>query len=177
MSLLKPLVIFDRDGTIIEHVHHLHRKQDVKIVAGAITSLQRLKDQGFAFGIATNQSVISLGLATHEEVDRINTFISQLFEASGIYFDFIRVCPHQKSSHCLCRKPKTGMVEDIHIDLHYNLKESYMVGDSLSDAQFGQELGLNSILIGKKDSGWEPKFLRVDSILDVSEVIIQNRLH
>ena len=58
-----PFVIFDRDGTLIEHIHYLVDPNLVKFKKDIVPSLISLKNTGFKFGIITNQSVIGRGLA------------------------------------------------------------------------------------------------------------------
>ena len=63
-----PFVIFDRDGTLIKHVHYLSDPDGVELTPNLISGLLLLKNNGFKFGIVTNQSIINRGLATTQEV-------------------------------------------------------------------------------------------------------------
>ena len=69
---MKAYVIFDRDGTIIDHVHHLKDPELVRIKLDLVESLSKLRKAGFGFGMVTNQSIIGRGIATHQEVNAIN---------------------------------------------------------------------------------------------------------
>jgi D-glycero-D-manno-heptose 1,7-bisphosphate phosphatase len=71
-----PFVIFDRDGTFIEHVHYLAYPNLVKFKEGIIPSLISLQNNGFKFGIITNQSIIGRGLADYQTVNKINNKIT-----------------------------------------------------------------------------------------------------
>ncbi len=65
-------VLFDRDGTLIEHVHHLIDPELVKLKSDLQSSLQILEKAGYRFGIITNQSVIGRGLASISEIQEVN---------------------------------------------------------------------------------------------------------
>ena len=145
---MRNLILFDRDGTLIEHVHHLNRISQIKFICGVEEALMQLKEAKFHFAIATNQSVVERGLCNQKELVRINQYVADHFKKFGIEFDFIRFCPHMENSCCDCRKPKIGMVQDLVNPKTYHLPSSFMVGDSYSDVEFGQRLGLRTVLIG-----------------------------
>ena len=54
-------VIFDRDGTLINHVHHLVNPELVQPTSDLGQALQLLQNNDFKFGIISNQSVIGRG--------------------------------------------------------------------------------------------------------------------
>ena len=148
----RKFLILDRDGTLIEHVHHLSDIDQVFIIEDSILGCVEFKKQGFEFGIITNQSVIGLGMAKKEKVDEINSLIQDKFREHDLEFKFVYVCPHTSSDMCHCRKPATllGLVaiKNFNIDLN----SSFMVGDSDSDMVFGYNLGMKTIFIGNNKS-------------------------
>ena len=75
----KAFVIFDRDGTLIEHVHHLTDPDLVQFKPDLQTSLQMLEKAGYRFGIITNQSVVGRGLATISDIQKVNKRIFRLW--------------------------------------------------------------------------------------------------
>ena len=54
-------VFLDRDGTLIELVHHLTDPADVRLIPGAGAALRRLRAAGRRVVVVTNQSVIGRG--------------------------------------------------------------------------------------------------------------------
>jgi D-glycero-D-manno-heptose 1,7-bisphosphate phosphatase len=140
-------LILDRDGTIIRLVHHLKDPKLVEFIPGVANALEMLKGLGFRFGIISNQSVIGRGKASIEEVKAVNLRITNYFEKIGIEFDFVLFCPHKPEANCLCRKPNTLLGETAIEEFSIDPGKSYMVGDAISDIEFGSRLGLKSILI------------------------------
>ena len=102
-------VLFDRDGTLIKHVHYLIDPSKVELLANSALGLKMLKNFGFRFGIITNQSVINRGLATEDQVNAVNNRVIELFQFEGIDFDFILYCPHTPDEVCDCRKPAVAL--------------------------------------------------------------------
>jgi histidinol-phosphate phosphatase family protein len=147
--VVKSYVVFDRDGILIESVHHLIDLQDVKIIPEAENALQSFKSLGFGFGMISNQSVIGRGLASFETVNQINLFISNYFKNIGIIFDFILICPHSPNDNCQCRKPKTGLGRLAEDKFGLVPQSTYYIGDSESDMEFAHNLGWKGVLISK----------------------------
>ena len=63
-------VFLDRDGTIIEEKHYLHRPEQVVIFPGAGSALARLQKAGFKLFIVSNQSGVGRGYFTEADVLR-----------------------------------------------------------------------------------------------------------
>jgi len=140
--------IFDRDGTIIEHVPYLTNISQVKIVPGVFETLEGLCSRGYHLGIATNQSVIGKNLSSLSEVEEINhEIVTEIETCSGVKVDFVKLCPHLVEDMCICRKPKPGLIIKEIEKFDIDCANSYMIGDSFSDVEFGRNLGMRTILI------------------------------
>lgn len=163
--MARPFVIFDRDGTLIRHVHYLADPNMVELQPGLIPGLKLLEDHGFDFGMVTNQSIISRGLATPEQVDAVNTRVLELLEQEGIKFQFVLLCPHTPEDSCNCRKPAIGLGQ-IAIQKHkLDPSSSFMLGDQPSDVIFGHALGCRSIQIGDEKSPYSEADFHADNVL------------
>jgi len=97
--------------------------------------------------VVTNQQGIAKGIMTEEDLHQLhNQMISQIESVSGkivkIYY-----CPHLASEHCTCRKPKTGMIQQAMQDFDIRLSSSYLVGDSDTDIQAGDAMGLHTVKV------------------------------
>ena len=86
-------VIFDRDGTLIEHVHQLVDPSVVKLKLELVSALFKLFKYGFRFGIRTNQSIFAQRIATSFEADQINKIIKS---SSKYAFNLILRKPDMK---------------------------------------------------------------------------------
>lgn len=142
-----PFVIFDRDGTLIEHVPHLVEPGKVQFKPDLIAGITKLRDSGFHFGMVTNQSVIGRGLATFEGVAEINSLILDYLAINGIHFDFVLVCPHRPNEGCNCRKPNIGLGLEAIQNFDLLPSASYIVGDQETDLIFGINLGCRVVQV------------------------------
>lgn len=140
-------VIFDRDGTLIDHVHYLIDIDKVKFKTDAVVALLQLKKFGFKFGVISNQSVIGRGIASATQIQEINSFIENYFLRFNISFEFFWMCPHSPEQNCECRKPKIALGVKAINDFNIAPQESFFIGDQESDVNFSNRLGLKSIQI------------------------------
>ena len=138
-------VIFDRDGTLIDHVHHLVDSELVQIKEDLVKALQLLQNYDLKFGVISNQSVVGRGLATYLDVESINSKIIEFLKPLGIVIDFVFFCPHVPDAGCSCRKPHIGLGERAIDERHLDPSVSFMVGDQESDMIFGRNLGCKTI--------------------------------
>jgi HAD superfamily hydrolase (TIGR01662 family) len=169
---LNKYIIFDRDGTLIDHVHHLVDPERVKLRPHTGEGLRELANSGYRFGVVTNQSVIERGMSTQSGVAAVNNRMINLLEKDRISFDFIYICPHLATSFCNCRKPKTALGDQAVRDFEIDVNQSYMVGDQITDIEFGANLGLSTILIGSIGiTKCNPDFQAKD-ILEASQQIL-----
>ncbi|MCX8027622.1 MAG: lipopolysaccharide heptosyltransferase II [Thermodesulfovibrionales bacterium] len=144
---LKPrhkAVFFDRDGTLCEDAHYLSKWDDFKPYN--LSDLQKLKDAGYLLIGITNQSGISRGIVKEDFVKEVNNYFIQQHKFDAFYY-----CPHMPDSYCRCRKPEPGLLLQARLDFGIDLKQSYFVGDKVSDILSGESVGAKGILIGKDD--------------------------
>lgn len=168
---MKKYIFFDRDGTLIEHVHHLVDIDQVVIIKEAGPTLRFLKNMGYSFGIITNQSVVGLGLTKKKTVDDINRKICSFFEKYNVYFDLVKVCYHSKNDGCPCRKPAIGLLD---LELKLNLidrQHSFMVGDQETDVIFGKNIGVRTIRISTNETMTTEADFLVKNLESIPKVI------
>ena len=152
-------MFLDRDGTIIEHVHHLSRKEDVRLIPGAADAIERLRIVGYAIVVVTNQSVVGRGKITEVELDEIHKTMCDQLEAAGTSVDGIYWCSHVPATKDLTaiehpdRKPGTGMFERAAKELDLDVAGSWMIGDSLSDTQAGRNAGCRGTFLVRTGFG------------------------
>lgn len=135
-------VFLDRDGTINIDSGYITSPSELFLIPGAGKAIGDLKRAGLAVVIVSNQSAVGRGLTTEEKVDQTNEQLRALLlaEDGGAAIDLILYCPHHPDEQCSCRKPLTGMVDQSPIAGKFSPESSWMVGDKLSDIDFGLAL-------------------------------------
>jgi len=66
---------------------------------------------------------------------------------AGGRIDAIFFCPHAADANCDCRKPKSGMIEEIAARYNMSLEGVPAIGDYLRDLEATARLGAQPILV------------------------------
>ena len=120
---------------------------DFRVLPGVPEAIARLNQAGLRVIVVSNQRGIALGLYTAADVAAIHDNLQGVLEAHGAHVDAFYVCPHNKEQ-CNCRKPLPGMFEQARRAFpDITASTSAMVGDSLSDIEFGKRLGMRTLFI------------------------------
>ena len=142
------LVILDRDGVInIDSVNFIKNPNEWIALPGSLEAIALLNQSGFRVALATNQSGVGRGLYDMATLNSIHDKMHKALAQVGGRIDALFYCPHTADDNCSCRKPKTGMIEDIARRFSVDLREVYAVGDSLRDLQAFHDAGCKPILV------------------------------
>ena len=143
-------LFLDRDGTINkllvdDYVKTWDEFQFIDGVLDAIPIFNKIFGQTL---IATNQQGIGKKIMTEDALRKIHVQMLDEIMLDGGYIDEIYYCPGLAADQPECRKPEIGMAIQAMKDFpEINLRKSIMVGDTLSDMQFGKNAGMKTILI------------------------------
>ena len=135
--------------------------------------------------LVTNQSGIALGRFREKDFFKYRKNFLIHLEKNGIYLTDFVYCPHHPdgaiarySRQCKCRKPHSGMIDDLIKTYKINRETSWMIGDILDDAEAGIRANLNTIMV---DNGTEnewyvndlrrPEFI-VNNFVEATKVIV-----
>lgn len=142
------LVILDRDGVInFDSAQFIKSPEEWIPIPGSLEAIAMLNQAGFRVALATNQSGIERGLFDMATLNAIHDKMHRALAQYGGRIDALFYCPHTADSHCNCRKPKSGMLEEISRRFSTDLDGVPSVGDSLRDLQAGLALGAQPILV------------------------------
>ncbi|MDO9537829.1 MAG: HAD family hydrolase [Thermoplasmata archaeon] len=147
-------VFLDRDGVInrLNIGSYVTSWDKFEFLKGAKQAIARLSNSEYLIFIITNQSAINRGLLTPEGLEVIhNNMLFEIEEASG-KVEKIYHCPHRPDEKCKCRKPETGLFEQVSKDYDIDFPNSWFVGDFESDREVAEKVGLKFIL-AKDDDG------------------------
>ena len=144
-----PGLLLDRDGVLVEEVHYLHRREDVRLAPGAVALLHWAKGQGLPVAVVTNQAGIARGLFGWDEFLAVEDEIARQLAAEGVALDLTLACPFHpdhtrdwSKAHAYWRKPGPGMLLQAGQMLNLDLSKSWMVGDNESDIAAAKAAGL-----------------------------------
>lgn len=142
------IIVLDRDGVINQDSSdYIKSAEEFIPIKGSINAIVRLSEAGFKVVVATNQSGLSRKYFDDDQLSEIHHLLCSMVEQAGGFIDGIFYCPHHPNEGCSCRKPKTGLLEQIENELSCKLYGSYFVGDSLKDIQAALAFGCKPILV------------------------------
>ena len=174
-------VLLDRDGTLIVYRPYLARVDQVELVPGVAEGLRGLAGLGLGLAVLTNQSGISRGYFSRDEVDRIHGRIREELAEAGVVIEDFYLCPHVPEDRCGCRKPQPGLALRAARDLRFDLQQSFVIGDNACDVELGINVGATTFRLDnqfsvdeREPSGHRPDFVIGD--LREAAAIIAERL-
>jgi len=143
-------VFLDRDGVLNQKMpegEYVRSLTDFRLLPRVPEAIALLNRAGLRTIVVTNQRGIALGLYTAADVKAIHAGLESLLAMHGARIDAFYMCPHGKHE-CNCRKPLTGLYDQARADFpEISADTSVMIGDSLSDIEFGRRLGMMTIFI------------------------------
>ena len=150
----KKLLIIDRDGTIIEEPpvdFQVDSLEKLQFVPGAITSLSSLArlDDEYLFVLATNQDGLGTFSFPEETFYPAHNKMLKTLEGEGFTFDRQLIDRSKPEDNSPCRKPSTGMFDEFIGNDDYDLDNSIVIGDRVTDVQLAANLGCKSILFDR----------------------------
>jgi histidinol-phosphate phosphatase family protein len=176
-----PAVFLDRDGTIIEDLGYIKDPSDIVFYPSSVKALSILQKHYLLF-IITNQSGISKGLTTSDEVDKVNNSLVSRLKAKSVVIKDLFYCPHRSEDNCDCKKPKPYFIKKASEIYNLNLPDSFIIGDHPSDVLCGLNAGVKPIYVltghGTKHMNELANDIKIcESILDAAQYIekIRNR--
>lgn len=143
-------VFLDRDGVVNEKMpegRYVTSWSEFQVLPGVVEAIRLLNEAGLRVVVISNQRGVALGLYTVEDVRAVHAEFQRMLEAFGAHVDGFYFCPHDKGQ-CICRKPLPGLFEQAAADFPGTTgPQSVMIGDSLSDIEFGRRLHMTTVFI------------------------------
>ena len=143
-------LFLDRDGIINERIMggYVTIPSAFKIIPECLELFKWAKEHGYLTVIVTNQQGIGKGLMTEQDLAKVHAYMCSILAEHGFTPDAIEYCPDLDGTNSPRRKPAPGMLIDAAKKLDIDLSSSWMIGDSISDAQAGKHAGTKTILVG-----------------------------
>lgn len=151
---LKKALFIDRDGTIIvEPASDLQvdSLEKLEFLPGAISALKALRTLDFEFVMATNQDGLGTESFPEDTFWPAHNKMLRTLKGEGVVFDDQLIDRSFESENKPTRKPGTAMFGK-YTDGSYDLAESYVIGDRITDVKLAKNLGAKAILIAGEDS-------------------------
>jgi D-glycero-D-manno-heptose 1,7-bisphosphate phosphatase len=162
-------VFLDRDGVLNRLVYQRRAgiidspftARQFKLLPGAAAAVKKLNRLGLKTVVVSNQPGIAKGNFTSAMLDEMTRKMERDLGRQGARLDGIYYCLHHPQAasiryrkRCRCRKPKPGLLRIAAKALNIDLRQSFMVGDNLTDVEAGKAAGCTTIFMGDWKCDW-----------------------
>lgn len=154
---IRPCFFLDRDGVINEEKNYVHKKKDFIWRKNIFKAVKLLNDNGYQVFVITNQAGIGKGIYTEKQFHILNDWMLNEFIKKGSFIDQVYYCPFHPQAKIKrfrkktnLRKPGNGMILKAFKEWSITRKNSFLIGDSLSDIHAGKKTMISSHLV-KRD--------------------------
>lgn len=172
-------LFLDRDGVInVETVgSYITTWDEFKFSEGAIEALQILNEIFGNIVVVTNQRGVGRGIMTVDSLREISNNMTAQIIGGGGRIDKIYSCT-AVSDDDHNRKPNTGMAVQAREDFpNIDFKKSVIVGNSLSDMEFGKRLAMHTVFLTTKHEPFSLPHDLIDnqysSLLDWARTLVK----
>ena len=161
-------LFFDRDGVINHEKHqdYIHTWAEFYFYDGAKEAIAIFAKKFNHIIVVTNQKGIGKGVTRLEDLQLIHKNMVSEIENAGGRIDAVYFCP-DLDENSPNRKPNPGMGLQAAKDFSdIDLGKSIMVGNTLSDMQFGRNLGVHTIFLPATRPEADLQDERIDAVYD-----------
>ena len=151
---MKKVLFIDRDGTIVlePENYQLDALEKVEFYPKAFQYLAKIASElDYELAMVTNQDGLGTDSFPEDTFWPAQNFILKAFENEGILFDDIFIDRSFPEDNAPTRKPRTGMLTKYINNPEYDLANSFVLGDRLTDVELAKNLGAKAIFINDND--------------------------
>ncbi len=170
-------LFLDRDGVINLRIPgaYIEYPSQFKFTKNCLKAMTIFDKTFGRIVVVTNQQGIGKGLMSEAQLTDVHYYMKNSIEKAGGKIDQIYHCPKLAKSNPDCRKPNPGMAFQAKKDFpEIDFSKSVMVGDSVSDMEFGKRLNMTTVLIeGKEEENFNDKLIdfRFSSLYEFAKSI------
>ncbi|WP_338376730.1 bifunctional histidinol-phosphatase/imidazoleglycerol-phosphate dehydratase HisB [uncultured Flavobacterium sp.] len=145
----KKILFIDRDGTIIKETQDEQIDAFDKMIfyPKCIPFLSKIaKELDYELVMITNQDGLGTDIFPEDTFWPVHNFIMKTYENEGVVFDKVFLDRTFPKDNANTRKPRTGLLTDYFSEA-YDLENSFVIGDRLTDVELAKNLGSKAIFI------------------------------
>ena len=170
---MKKVLFIDRDGTLICEAppdYQLDSFEKLKFYPGMFTWMRKIAlELDYELVMVTNQDGLGTAQFPENTFWPVHNFVMKSLEAEDIHFSKVFIDKTFPSENAPTRKPGTGMLVDYLDNPDYDMVNSYVIGDRITDVQLAKNLGCKAIWI-KEDVNLGGAEIQ-DSVLALQDTI------
>ena len=148
-KFMKPILFIDRDGTLIKEPadEQIDSFEKLEFYPKVFQFLSKIaKELNFEIVMITNQDGLGTDIYPENTFWPVHNFVLKAFEAEGVVFKEQFIDRTFAKDNAPTRKPNTGLLTK-YFSEDYDLANSYVIGDRLTDVELAKNLGSKGIFI------------------------------
>lgn len=150
---MKKVLFIDRDGTIIKEPptnFQVDSLEKLEFYPKAISNLRKIAEEtDYELVMVTNQDGLGTDSFPEDTFWPAQFKMLKTLEEEGVIFSAIHVDKTFEHENAPTRKPRTGLLTQ-YLNGEYDLKQSYVIGDRMTDIELAKNMGTQAIFIGKE---------------------------
>ncbi|MEL4308434.1 bifunctional histidinol-phosphatase/imidazoleglycerol-phosphate dehydratase HisB [Joostella sp. CR20] len=161
--MAKKVLFIDRDGTLIKEPadEQIDAFEKLDFYPEAFTYMKKIAQEfDYELVMITNQDGLGTDVYPENTFWPVHNFVMRAFKNEGVVFDEVFIDRTFAKDNAPTRKPNTGLLTK-YFSEEYDLANSYVIGDRLTDVELAKNLGANAV------------FINDESYLGVDEVSVQ----
>ena len=152
---MKKILFIDRDGTLAfePEGYQLDSFEKLVFYPGVFTYLGKIvRELDYELVMITNQDGLGTNSFPEQTFWPTHKFLLQCFQNEGVIFDEIFIDKSFAEDKEITRKPRTGLLTKYINSEKYDLKNSFVIGDRLTDMELAANLGAKGLFLNGNES-------------------------
>lgn len=170
---MKKILLIDRDGTLIKEPQdqQIDHFEKLEFLDGVISNLSKIKKElDYELIMITNQDGLGTASFPEKKFWNIHNKILSILKSENIVFSDVLIDRSFEHENLPTRKPGIGMLNK-YIYGQYDLKNSFVIGDRITDIQLAKNIGAQSIHISNDNSEIKTATLKVNSWFEIYQFL------
>jgi len=146
---MKRVLFIDRDGTLIKEAppsYQIDSFSKLEFYPGMFEYMGAIaRELDYELVMVTNQDGLGSSSFPEESFWPVQDFVMKSLENEGIHFSDVKIDKTLAKDNAPTRKPNTGMLTAYINNAHFDLANSLVIGDRITDVQLAKNLGCKAI--------------------------------
>ena len=146
---MKRILFIDRDGTLIKEApptYQIDSFDKLVFYPNMFEYMGKIaRELDYELVMITNQDGMGTASFPEDTFWPVHKFVMNALEGEGIHFSNVLIDRTHASENAHTRKPNTGMVVPYMNNNQYDIENSYVIGDRITDVQLAANLGCKAI--------------------------------
>ncbi|MCL1679102.1 MULTISPECIES: bifunctional histidinol-phosphatase/imidazoleglycerol-phosphate dehydratase HisB [Elizabethkingia] len=152
---MKKVLFIDRDGTLVlePEDYQVDSFTKLEFYPEVFQYLSKIaKELDYELVMVTNQDGLGTDVHPEENFWPVHQFIIKALENEDIYFSEVLIDKTFPSENAPTRKPNTGLLTHYINNPEYDLQNSYVIGDRITDVKLAKNLDSKGIFIANDEN-------------------------